>query len=221
MAVPDEQTRTTGTLLSVNVGRPRDVDRNGRPAQTAIWKAPVEGRVAAAGVNLDGDDQADRVHHGGPDKAIYAYASADYTWWQTTLGRPLAAAMFGDNLTTAGVEVTRAVIGQRWQIGTAVFEISEPRVPCWRLNLRMEDSRFIQQFSAANRPGAYMRIVREGEIGAGDTIDVDVAPAHGLTIGDVSRIFHQDRDEAHRMLDVEELSDAWRAWARGVTDRRG
>lgn len=206
-------------MLSVNVGRPRDVVRNGRPAKTAIWKASVPGRIAATGVNLDGDDQADRMAHGGPDKAIYAYASEDYTWWREHLAHPVDHAAFGENLTTAGIDVTGAVIGERWHIGSTLLEVSEPRVPCWRLNLRMDDSRFIKRFVAAGRPGGYLRIITEGDIGAQDAIEIVAVPAHGLTIGDVGRIYHHDRGEAHRLLEVDDLSDAWRGWARRAVDR--
>ena len=214
------RTGIVGTVLSVNVGGPRDVDRNGRPAKTAIWKTPAEGRVAARGVNLDGDDQADRRAHGGLDKAIYAYATEDYEWWETDLNRSIDVAGFGENLTTSGIDLNTAVVGEQWRVGTTLLEVSEPRVPCWRLNLRMDEPRFIQRFSAANRPGTYLRIIEEGDIGAGDSINIQSAPSHGLTVGEVARIFHHDRADAHRLLDVDDLSDAWTAWAQRTLDRQ-
>lgn len=200
------------------VGHPQAVDRQGRAAETAIWKSPVSGPVAAVGVNLVGDDQADRNAHGGWDKAVYAYAEEDRLWWEAELGRPVDRGGFGENLTTTEVDVTNAVIGQRWQIGTVGFEVSEPRVPCWKLNLRMDDDRFIQRFNAAGRPGAYLRIVQEGTLEAGDEITVDTAPAHGLTVGDVARIY-RERTGAERLLEVEDLSEAWRAWATRTLER--
>src|SRR5262244_2912914 len=109
-----------GKVLSVNVGLARDFDYGGRPARSAIWKAPVAGRIAARGVNLAGDDQADRKAHGGPDKAVYAYAVEDARWWEQELGRSLAYGEFGENLTTAGIEANDALIGERWDIGTTV-----------------------------------------------------------------------------------------------------
>src|SRR6516225_5888254 len=113
-----------GKVLSVNVGMAREFDYHGRPAKSAIWKSPVSGRVAARGVNLVGDDQADRGAHGGYDKAIYAYAIEDARWWEREIGRPFAAAEFGENLTTEGIDVNSALIGERWKIGTTVVEIS-------------------------------------------------------------------------------------------------
>ncbi len=130
-------TPATGSLLSVNVGGAREFEYNGRPAKSAIWKSPIPGRVVARGVNLAGDDQADRGAHGGPDKAIYAYAVEDYGWWESEIGRRLEHGEFGENLTTESIDVTNALVGERWDIGSTVLEVSEPRVPCWRLAARM------------------------------------------------------------------------------------
>ena len=121
---------SNGRVLSINVGRPREFVYNGRPAKSAIWKLPVVGRIAARGVNLEGDDQADRKAHGGPDKAVYAYAAEDSRWWEEKLGRSLPYGQFGENLTTEGIEVNDALIGERWEIGSTVLEVSEPRIPC-------------------------------------------------------------------------------------------
>jgi len=202
-----------GRLLSVNVGTPREFEFNGRPAKSAIWKSPVAGRVAASGVNLDGDDQADRRAHGGPDKAVYAYAVEDARWWEQKIGRPLTLGELGENLTTEGIEVNQALIGERWQIGTAVLEASEPRIPCWRLGVRMNDPAFVRRFAEARRPGAYLRIIVEGNVGAGDQIRVLERPGHGLTIGDVSRIYFYDRDEVERLLAIPQMSESWKRWA--------
>ena len=116
-------------VLSVNVGVVREFEHNGRPAKSGIWKSPVAGRIAARSINLDGDDQADRKAHGGPDKVIYAYAVEDARWWEQEIGRPLGYGEFGENLTTEGIEVNDALIGERWEIGTTVLEVSEPRIP--------------------------------------------------------------------------------------------
>ncbi len=208
------RTRMKGTLLSVNVGGVREFDFNGRQAVSAIWKAPVTGRVAARGVNLEGDDQADRDAHGGPDKAVYAYAVEDGRRWEKELGRPLEYGELGENLTTEGVDVNGALVGERWEVGSTILEVSEPRVPCWRLGVRMEDKLFPRRFTEAGRPGTYLRIVVEGELGAGDEIRVIERPDHDLTIGDVFRIYTVARDEANRLLSVPQLSEAWRRWAR-------
>src|SRR3954469_11361034 len=130
------------TVESVNVGVPRRVPVNGHSVLTAIYKDPVEGRVALRGVNLEGDDQADRRVHGGPDKAVYAYAAEDSEWWEAELGRPLGPAPFGENLTVRGLAVSDAVIGERWGVGSALLEVAQPRLPCFKLGLRMGDRLF-------------------------------------------------------------------------------
>src|SRR3954470_17697617 len=175
-------------LLSVNVGRPQPVGlRRGRTVKSAIGKAPVEGRVRVAGVNVEGDDQADRRVHGGPDKAIYAYASEDIAWWSAELGRELGAGAFGENLTVEGVDVSGAVVGERWRLGTVELEVCQPRFPCFKLGLRFGDPQMLKRFTLAERPGAYLRIVSEGEIGAGDAIAIDGRPDHGITVALVAR----------------------------------
>lgn len=204
---------TVGNVLSVNVGRPREFKYNGRPARSAIWKSPVVGRIAVRGVNLDGDDQADREAHGGPDKAVYAYAVEDLRWWEQKIGRSLEYGEFGQNLTTEGIEVNDALIGERWKVGTTILEVSEPRIPCWRLAVRMNDQLFPRHFSEALRPGAYLRIVSEGELGAGDEIRVLERPDHDLTVRDLMRVYVRDRGELGRLLAVPQLSKNWRGWA--------
>ena len=203
----------TGKVLSVNVGVARKFEYRGLPAQSAIWKSPASGRIAARGINLEGDRQADREAHGGPDKAVYAYAVEDARWWEEEIGRPLTYGQFGENLTTERIGVNDALVGERWKIGTAVFEVSEPRVPCWRLGVRMNDDTFPRRFSKALRPGSYLRIVVEGDVGAGDEIRVVERPDHGLTIRDVFRIYTRDRHEVARLLAIPQLSAAWKGWA--------
>ena len=212
---------TQGTIVSVNVGSVRQFDYHGRPAESAIWKSPVEGRVAVRGVNLEGDDQADRSVHGGPDKAVYAYAIEDTRWWEQQLGRQLGHSPFGENLTTDGLDLTNALVGERWEVGSVVLEVSEPRIPCWRLGVRMEDETFLRSFTQAGRPGAYLRIAVEGELGAGDRIRVVERPDHDLTIGDIFRIFTHDRAEASRLLAIPRLYESWRRWAEQMVARRG
>ena len=183
-------------ILSVNVGQVREFEFNGRPAKSGIWKAPVVGRVTARGVNLEGDDQADRKAHGGPDKAIYAYAVEDLRWWEQELGRSLPFGGFGENLTTERIALNDTLVGERWTIGTTILEVSEPRIPCWRLGVRMNDNMFPRRFTEALRPGTYLRIVVEGDVGAGDEIRSVYRPDHDLTVRDVFRIYTRDRDEA-------------------------
>ena len=174
-------------VLFVNVGRPQQVSvRRGRPVMSAIGKAPVEGRVRVEGVNVVGDDQGDRRVHGGPDKAVYAYASEDTAWWAAELGREIVPGMFGENLTTDGVDVSGAVVGERWRVGTVELEVCQPRIPCFKLGIRFGDPLMVRRFGEASRPGAYLRILREGELGAGDAVEILDRPAHGVTVALVS-----------------------------------
>jgi MOSC domain-containing protein YiiM len=209
----------TGRVLSVNVGGIREFEYHGRPAASAIWKSPVAGRIAVRGVNLEGDRQADLEAHGGPDKAVYAYAVEDERWWEREIGSSLSPGVFGENLTTEGIEVNDALVGERWRIGSAVLEVSEPRIPCWRLGVRMNDEAFPRRFSKAMRPGAYLRIVVEGEVGAGDDISVLERPDHDLTIRDVFRIYTRDRHEVARLMTVPQLSESWRGWAEHLVSK--
>ena len=201
-------------VVSVNVGIPRTVTWMGRTDPTAIWKTPVSGRILVRGVNVAGDGQADRRAHGGPDKAVYAYAREDQEWWEATLGRPVEPGAFGENLTLAGVDVTDAVIGERWEIGTVLFEVAQPRIPCWKLGARMNDPEFPRRFSLAGRPGAYLRIISEGELGAGDEVRLVQRPDHGVTTGAVARIHLRDGTDADHLLRAPQLPSKWHEWAR-------
>ena len=194
-------------LVSVNVGTPQQLSvRRGRPMMSAIAKHPVDGRVRVEGVNVAGDAQADRRVHGGPDKAVYAYASEDIAWWEDVLGIDVPAGMFGENLTTEGVDVTNAVIGERWRIGTVELEVCQPRQPCSKLGLRFGNPKMVKRFAQASRPGAYLRIVTEGELGVGDAVEVLSRPDHGVTIAMVSDAVFKDRSLAARVLEAPQLS---------------
>jgi MOSC domain-containing protein YiiM len=199
-------------LISVNVGRPREVDTGRLAVTTAIWKTPVEGRVAVRGVNVDGDEQADQSVHGGPDKAVYAYAIEDTRAWEATLHRQLGAGAFGENLTTSGLDVNGAVIGERWRIGTVVLEVVQPRLPCFKLGLRMGDPSFVRRFAQASRPGAYLRILEEGELGAGDVVEVDSRPDHGVTVRLVADALLLDRSLIPQALTANQLIPSLREW---------
>jgi MOSC domain-containing protein YiiM len=202
-------------LRSVNVGRPAQIgSQRGRPIVSAIGKHPVEGRVRVAGVNVAGDDQADRRVHGGPDKAVYAYAAEDTAWWEAELGRELGPGAFGENLTTEGVDVSGAVIGERWRIGDVELEVAQPRQPCAKLGLRFGDLRMVRRFAQAERPGAYLRILREGEIGAGDAIEVVDRPLHGISVALVSRALLLDEELLAEAAQAPELPTALAAWMR-------
>jgi MOSC domain-containing protein YiiM len=172
-------------VLSVNVGLPRTVTWAGRSVTSAIWKAPVQHRIVVEGVNLHGDDQADRRVHGGRDKAVYAYAAEDYAWWAIELGVEIGPGTFGENLTTEGIDLGACVIGQHWHVGSTVLAVAQPREPCFKLGMRMGDAEFVERFAASGRSGAYLRIVEPGDVGAGDTIQAGPPPTHGLTVGDL------------------------------------
>lgn len=202
----------SGILESVNVGELREIERDGQLVRTGIWKHPVAGRVAVRGVNVAGDHQADPAAHGGVDKAVYAYASEDYEWWQSQLGRELPPGTFGENLTLRGVDVTGALVGERWRVGGALLEVSEPRFPCWKLGVKLEDARFLKSFSQALRPGAYLRIVEPGEIGAGDPVAIEGRPAHDVTIELFARAYLEDRSLAPRVLAAPAVAPRWREW---------
>ena len=202
----------TGRLLSVNVGLPKVVETGRRQVETAIWKHPVEGRVKVRGVNVDGDRQADLSVHGGPNKAVYAYAAEETRLWEGELGRELGPGAFGENLTTEGVDVSGAVLGELWRIGTTLLEVVQPRLPCFKLGLKMGDSGFLRTFARASRPGAYLKIVEEGELGAGDAIAVDLAgrPDHGVSVRLVSDAMLVDHSLIPRAREAPQLIDSLR-----------
>jgi MOSC domain-containing protein YiiM len=206
--------RPIGRIESVNVGRPRRVPWHGRVVTTSIWKEPIGGKVAAAGVNLDGDDQADRRVHGGATKAIYAYASEDYRWWAGELGTQLAPGTFGENLTVAGIDLRTAIVGERWQVGSITVRVTEPRIPCFKLGIRMGDAAFVGRFADAARPGTYLSIEQPGDVEAGDDVRLLHRPAHEVTIGDVERAYHGHPEKVAVLVDLEDLSESWRGWAR-------
>jgi MOSC domain-containing protein YiiM len=210
-----------GLIESVNVGAVRTVEWRGQRVTTGIWKAPLSGRVRVQGVNIHGDNQADRTVHGGSDKAVYAYASEDYDWWSYELGYALEPGTFGENLTVRGMPVSDGLVGECWRIGSVVLEVSQPRLPCYKLGMRMNDARFPRRFAAAGRPGAYLRIVEPGELASGDPIEVVHRPGHNLTVGDVAHIYLRDHHQVDRLLQVPELPEEWRHWARALSMRRG
>lgn len=199
-------------LVSVNTGRPQTRPGGRRFVRSAIWKTPVEGRVAVRGVNLDGDEQADLRVHGGPEKAVYAYALESTRWWEAELGRELGPGVWGENLTTEGIDVDGAVVGERWRIGTALLEVAQPRLPCFKLGVRFEDPKMLKRFALASRPGAYLRIVEEGELGAGDAIEVVERPDHGVSMALMSEAILLDHARLPEVAAASGLTDEWQRW---------
>jgi MOSC domain-containing protein YiiM len=202
----------TATLVSVHVGRPRVVPGIRASVSTAIWKNPVVGRVAVQGVNIAGDEQADLSVHGGPDKAIYAYAIEEVELWERELGRDLGEAAFGQNLTTRGLDVSGAVIGERWRVGSTLLEVSQPRQPCFKLGIRLGEPGMVKRFAHASRPGCYLRIVEEGELGAGDSVEVISRPEHGITSRMVSDAILRDPSLIPTVIHAKELPVGLREW---------
>lgn len=175
-----------GGARVVAVSRLYEVRETDRPGYlTGIDKRPVPGPVEVRAIGLEGDRQVDTVNHGGPEKAVYAYAAEDLDRWSAELGRDLAAGMFGENLLTSGVEVTGAVIGEQWAIGRAglLLEVTMPRTPCYKFAHKMAEPRWIKRFTVGGAPGAYLRVLQPGPVVAGDRIEVLQRPAHAVTIG--------------------------------------
>ncbi len=203
-------------VRSVNVGHPAERIWHGRTVRSAIWKAPVAGSVRALRENLAGDAQADRKAHGGPDKAVYAYAAEDLAWWSDQLDRRLGPGSVGENLTTTGLDLSGAVVGEHWTVGSAHLQVTQPRIPCYKLGVRLGDDRFPARFAAARRHGVYLRVLAEGELQAGDEVHVVERPGHGFRAVEVARIFYDQQHRAGELLAVAELAESWHRWAHRV-----
>jgi MOSC domain-containing protein YiiM len=201
-------------VLSVHVGRPREVLWQDRPVRTSIWKLPVAGRVRVSALNLAGDEQSDLTVHGGRDKAVYAYPIEHYAFWARELDMPsLAPAAFGENLSVSGLDEHDLRIGDRLRIGTAEFVVTQPRLPCFKLGIRFGRDDVIQRFAETNRSGFYMAVVLEGELEAGDVITVAQRDRHGVTVADVGSLRQagaQDIDLLRRACAVQALAASWR-----------
>lgn len=201
-------------LLSVNVSRPRDITAEGRTVRTAIFKEPVAGRVFMRTLNIDGDGQANLQVHGGIHLAVYAYPHEHYDFWARALGRnDLHFGQFGENLTVTGMTEDQVHIGDRFRIGTAVVEVTQPRVPCSKLAFKMNRPQFPKEFLASGRSGFYLRVIEEGEIGAGDPIERVHTDAGGVTVRQVNWLVHFDQENAalaRRAVRLAALTPDWR-----------
>ena len=215
MAIDDRESTPIGTVMSVNVGEPRQVEWAGRTVTTGIWKQPTDRRVPVEHDNLAGDAQADLRVHGGPDKAVYAYASEDYLWWEGELDSQIERGTFGENLTTGGIDLDRVVIGEQWAVGTTVLEVAQTRQPCFKLGIRMGDAGFVQRFDSARRFGVYLRIKETGELGVGDEIHLVSRPSHGLTAAAFADAIDSDEPaQILRLLEVDEVPEGTKTRAR-------
>ncbi|MCL6538086.1 MAG: MOSC domain-containing protein [Acidothermus sp.] len=185
-----------GVVVSVNVGRSRPMAGIGKAVErSAIDKRPMAGPVQVGVTGLDGDEQADRVNHGGLREAVYAYAEEDLQHFSELLDRPLRPGQFGENVTTRGVAVSSAIVGEVWRVGTTVLEVCGPRIPCRTFQVWMEEPQWVRRFTAEARPGAYLRVMNPGVIEAGDQVQIEHRPDHGLTVADVFRAFTTDRSQ--------------------------
>jgi MOSC domain-containing protein YiiM/ferredoxin-NADP reductase len=205
---------TRPQLISVNVGLPRDIQWSGRTVRTAIWKDPVAGRCRVRRLNLDGDGQGDLAGHGGEQRAVFVYQIESYRHWQEQLKRTdFVHGQFGENFTISGLPDDQVCIGDRYQIGTALFEVTQPRVTCYRIGIRMNEPRMPALLTSSGRPGFYLRVLQEGVVGAGDDIvKVGEAPER-MTVAEINALLyspHHPRDQLQRALQIEALSHGWR-----------
>src|SRR5437667_10446723 len=208
-------------LVSVNTGLPRNVTWHGRNVTTGIFKQAVQGRVALRKLNLDGDRQADLTVHGGEHKAVYCYPVAHYDYWKVELpGRELPMGSFGENFTADGFLEDSVHLGDRFSVGTAEVVVTQPRLPCYKLGIRVESDDMVKRFLASRRTGFYVAVVREGEVGAGDEVKVMAQEANAVAVSEITHLYVTKRyGEAEiravrRALRVEELPESWKEYFR-------
>lgn len=201
-------------LLSVNVGLPRDIEWKGRTVHTGIWKDPVPGRCRVTRLNLEGDGQGDLAGHGGEQRAVFVYQIESYSYWQDQLKRTgFVHGQFGENFTIEGLPDDEVCIGDRYQIGSALFEVTQPRVTCYRVGIRMNEPRMPALLTSSGRPGFYFRVLKEGEVGAGDEIVKVGEAAERMTVKEINALLYSSnhaRDQLERALRIEALSPGWR-----------
>ena len=200
-------------LVSVNVATPVEAPWAGSPGRTAIHKRPVVGPMSVRTLGLDGDQVANTRHHGGPWQAVYVFAQEDLDAWSLRLGERVHPGMFGENLTTVGLDVNEAVLGEVWRIGSAVLSPCEIRIPCntfksWLGRSGFDAAGWVKRFAADNRPGPYLRVLEEGVFETGDEIRVEERPEHGVTVSTMFRAFMGEPDLLPLLLDVADLPPA-------------
>jgi ferredoxin-NADP reductase/MOSC domain-containing protein YiiM/ferredoxin len=212
-----------GRLLSVNVGMPREVEWEGRTVRTGIWKDSVEGRRRVRHLNLDGDGQGDLLGHGGVNRAVFVYQIESYRYWQEFLDRDdFTYGQFGENLTVAGLADDEVCIGDRYRVGTALFEVSQPRVTCYRVGIRMNEPEMPSLLVAHRRPGFYFRVLEEGEIAAGDTVERVGRGPEAMTVAEIDGLLYlpnRARRDLSRALRIPALSGGWQGSFRELLER--
>jgi MOSC domain-containing protein YiiM len=210
-------------LLSLNVGLPREVIWHGMNVTTGIFKYPVAGRIALRKLNLDGDRQADLTVHGGEHKAVYCYPVEHYEFWKKELpGINLPMGSFGENFTTEGLLEESVHLGDRFSVGSAEVIVTQPRMPCYKLGVRFQIDDMVKRFLASGRLGYYVAVTREGEVGAGDEINVIARDANSVPVLEIMRLYiakkygDGDLDSIRRALQVPSLPDGWKDYFREV-----
>ncbi len=202
-----------GKLVSVNVGLPRDISWRGKTVHTAIWKSPVQGRVTVRRLNIDGDGQGDLAGHGGLNRPVMVYQTGSYHFWESELGRhDFSYGQFGENFTIDGLADDEVCIGDRFRIGSALFEISQPRVTCYRVGIRMDEPQMPMKLVAHHRPGFYFRVLEEGEVGAGDEIIKLADGPERMTVAEIDAMLYlgsHTREQLDRALRIPALSEGW------------
>jgi MOSC domain-containing protein YiiM len=201
-------------LVSVNVGLPRTVTWKGRTVTTGIFKEPVPGRINLRTLNLDGDKQADLSVHGGPAKAAYIYPAEHYDYWGSDVtGQVLPWGIFGENFTTTGLLEDAVHIGDRFRIGSAHVIVTQPRLPCYKLGVKFDQPAMVKRFSDSRRTGFYVAVLREGEVGAGDAIELIGRDELQVTVADITRLYLRDEEDVEKMrraMQVPALPEGWR-----------
>ena len=211
-------------LLSVNVGLPREVPWEGKTVHTAVWKSPVQGRRTVRRLNIDGDGQGDLAGHGGEQRAVFVYQIDAYHYWEKQLGRSdFAFGQFGENFTVDGLADDEVCIGDRYRIGSALFEVTQPRVTCYRIGIRMNEPRMPALLVAHHRPGFYFRVLEEGEVGAGDEIVKAGEASVRMTVAETDALLYlpgQSRDQLLRVVSIAALSPGWQASFRAILQQQ-
>jgi MOSC domain-containing protein YiiM len=205
-------------LISVNVGLPREITVGGNIVRTSIWKNPVQGCIHVSTLNLDGDQQSDLSVHGGVDKAVYLYPSEHYSYWRTQLPDvevPWGA--FGENFTSEGILEDQIRIGDRVQVGSAEFMVTQPRLPCFKLGIRFNRRDMVKRFLASKRTGLYLAVIREGDVENGDAIEYTEKQETGVTITDIVNLYSvdsQNQELLRRATEVSALPQSWKDYFR-------
>jgi MOSC domain-containing protein YiiM len=209
-------------VISVNVGRPREVEWHGRKVLTSIWKSPVTGPVRVTALNLDGDAQSDLSVHGGPEKAVYAYPCEHYDDWRQELSlETLPWGAFGENLTTSGLRERDVAIGDRIRVGSVELLVTQPRMPCFKLGIRFGRDDMVKRFLRSGRSGFYFAVVQEGTLTTGDALQIVARDRHRVTVAEIAALDTADppdREVIRRALQVPALAESWKRHLRKISD---